>query len=78
MNTEANEISVETHTKIVKGKTVLVPSLALFRQHLPQQLGLVDTAQLRQTLETAYGRQMVCPLTIKRHLKTLGPTTKPK
>ena len=66
----------ETHIKVVKGKTVLVPSLALFKQHLPDQSQAVDTSRMRQSLTAAYGTQLVCPVTMRRYLKTLGLGTK--
>ena len=65
-------MNLETHTKIVKGKTVLVPSLELFKQHLPAGMGPVDTAQIRRALSAAHGTQLVCPVTMRRHLKTLN------
>jgi hypothetical protein len=63
---------IETQTKIVRGKTVLVPSLALFKQYLPAGKGPVDTASMRQSLKLAFGTQLICPVTMRRHLKALG------
>jgi hypothetical protein len=63
---------IETHTKIVNGKTVLVPSLGLLKQYLPKQAGPVDTASLRKALTAAHGTQLVCPVTMRRYFKTLG------
>ncbi|MEP6827479.1 MAG: hypothetical protein ABJA10_05345 [Aestuariivirga sp.] len=69
-------MDVETHIKVVRGKKVLVPSLTLFKQHFPDQSQAVDTSLMRQSLTAAYGTQLVCPVTMRRHLKTLGLSTK--
>jgi hypothetical protein len=71
-------MEIETHIKTVKGKTVLVPSLALFKQHLTDHSRFVDTLRLRQSLTKAYGTQLVCPVTMRRHMKTLGLSIKPR
>ena len=71
-------MSIETHKKIVKGKTVLVPSMELFKQYLPKEPGPVDTAAMRVAMKSAYGTQMVCPVTMRLHIKALGLTIKKK
>jgi len=71
-------VTIETHKKIVKGKTVLVPSLELFKQYLPKEPGPVDTAQMRRAMTAAHGTQLICPVTMRRHLKALGLTIKKK
>jgi hypothetical protein len=68
----------DTHIKTVKGKTVLVPSLALLQQFLPSQSGPVDTAMMRKALTEAHSTTLVCPVTMRRHFKTLGLAVKAK
>lgn len=71
-------MNIETHKKIVKGKTVLVPSMELFKQYLPKKSGPIDTAEMRRAMTAAHDTQLVCPVTMRRHLKTLGLTIRRK
>ena len=69
-----NDLSsrVETHLKQVRGKLVLVPSLALLESALPVGTGPVDTKALRAHLLENSAAALVCPVTVRRHLKALG------
>jgi hypothetical protein len=63
---------VETHLKLVRGKLVLVPSLALLQSALPAGAAPVDPKALRARLLEHSEAALVCPVTVRRHLKALG------
>jgi len=65
-------VEIETHIKIVKGKTVLVPSLELLKSYLPAASKSVDTTALRKAMTTDHATALVCPVTMRKHLKELG------
>ena len=59
--------------KMVKGKSVVVPTLANVAALVEGHAGKVnDTAPIRHALARKYNTQMACPVTVRRHLKTLG------
>ncbi len=57
--------------KQVRGKVVLIPSLILVQRLLPDQ-GFVDTKVLRKHLLEKTEAVLVCPVTLRKHLKFLG------
>jgi hypothetical protein len=69
--------NVITHTKNVRGKTVLVPSLELVRSNLDGAGRHIDANALRAKLKQQFSVQLICPVTLRRHLKALGVTSKP-
>ncbi len=62
--------------KVVKGKSVVVPTLEDVAQQVSGLNGRVrkvtDTAPIRRALAEQFKTQMACPVTVRRHLKTLG------
>ncbi len=61
------------HTKQVKGKSVIVPSLQDVADLVKNHVGKVlDTTPTRHQLAALHGTQMACSVTVRRHLKALG------
>jgi hypothetical protein len=69
---------IETHIKTVRGKTVLVPSLALLQKYLPKHARMIDAQALRQAMTADHNTALVCPVTLRRHFRALGLSVKPK
>jgi hypothetical protein len=63
----------KVHIKQVKGKSVVVPALEDVKRLAGLQRGhTIETAAIRLSLAKEFGTQMCCPVTVRRHLKTLG------
>jgi hypothetical protein len=61
----------KTHTKTVKGKLVLVPSLQLVKTVVEDSPGPFNAKALRARLKQMHEVQLICPVTLRRHFKTL-------
>jgi hypothetical protein len=61
----------EPWVKTVRGKTMLIPTVELVRKEAEAAAGL-DARALRQALASRFGTDATCPVTMRRHLKTLG------
>jgi hypothetical protein len=70
----------ESWIKIVGKRTMLIPTIDLVKasiETLSPGDG-VDVPALRGTLAERFGSDSTCPVTVRRHLKTLGVPAKKK
>jgi hypothetical protein len=63
---------IETHIKLVRGKKVLVPSLALVKGHIDPTANTVDGQLLREKLKQDFAVQLICPVTLRKYFKDLN------
>jgi|EndMetStandDraft_4_1072995.scaffolds.fasta_scaffold47793_2 hypothetical protein len=64
----------EIVTKMVRGKSTLIPSLAMVETAIAtgNPNVPVDRKALREGLARQYGSDATCPVTVRRHLKALN------
>lgn len=65
--------------KTVRDRSMLIPTLDAVKASIgklnPQDE--VDVTSLREALASQFGTDSTCPVTVRRHLKTLGVLAKP-
>jgi len=70
----------EPWIKMVRQRTMLIPTIDLVKASIETLApgDGVDVPALRWTLAERFGSDSTCPVTVRRHLKTLGVPAKKK
>ena len=64
----------EPWVKLVHNRPYLIPTLALVRDlaEVNRSAEGADVSAIRKSLAEQFGTYSTCPVTVRRHLKTLG------